>query len=56
VESRVRAGRTLHILTNASIEQMKRTYPAGDFDPRRFRPNILMTVDEGLTGYVEEDG
>jgi uncharacterized protein len=54
VESRVRAERTLHLLTNASIEQMKLRYPEGDFDARRFRPNIVVTVDDGLKGFAEE--
>jgi uncharacterized protein YcbX len=54
VESRVRAGRTLHLLTDSSLRQMKRMYPVGDFDVRRFRPNILVTVEDGLSGYAEE--
>src|SRR5208283_651872 len=37
VESRVRSGRTLHLLTTASLASMRRAYPEGDFDVRRFR-------------------
>jgi len=54
VESRVRAGRALHLLTDFSLEQMRRAYPAGEFDARRFRPNFLMAVEDGVSGCVEE--
>jgi hypothetical protein len=29
-------------------------YPSGDFDSRRFHPNIMITVDEDLSGHEEE--
>jgi uncharacterized protein len=54
VESRVRAGRTLHLLTDSSLHQMRWVYPVGDFDARRFRPNILITSENGSSGFVEE--
>lgn len=53
-ETRVRAGRTLHLLTSASLDRMKTFYPAGDFRPLRFRPNILVQPPSGLAGFVEE--
>lgn len=55
VEARVRAGRTLHPITDASLGEMRRRYPAGDFDPRRFRPNMLMTVETGASGFAEQE-
>jgi uncharacterized protein YcbX len=54
VESRIRSGRTLHLLTTSSLEEMRRHYPQGDFDVRRFRPNIVVSVQRGLPGFVEE--
>lgn len=54
VETRVRDGRTLHLLTNSSLRKMSAFYPAGDFDARRFRPNLLVDADGGRAGFVEE--
>jgi uncharacterized protein YcbX len=53
-EARERAGRALHLLTDASLEALSLAYPSGDFDLRRFRPNIVVAVDEGLEGFVED--
>ncbi|UQA94853.1 MOSC domain-containing protein [Streptomyces halobius] len=40
---------TLHVLTTSSLESARRLYPEGDWDVRRFRPNILVeTEDEGF--------
>ncbi len=54
VESRVASGRTLHLLTSASLKTINRFYPSGLFDVRRFRPNIFV---ESLSeeGFVEEE-
>jgi hypothetical protein len=39
----------IHLLTTSTIATLKRAYPAGQFDLRRFRPNILVdTSEEGL--------
>jgi len=54
-EAWVRSGRTLHLLTTASLEAMSRAYPGGDFDVRRFRPNIVVATERGLEGYVEDE-
>ncbi len=54
VESRVRAGRTLHLLSTASLAHMTRAYPKGAFDVRRFRPNILVATEQDLQGCVED--
>lgn len=54
VESWVRSGRTLHLLTTASLEAMSRAYPGGDFNVRRFRPNIVVATEQGVDGYVED--
>jgi uncharacterized protein YcbX len=55
LETRVRAGRTLHLLTNASLAKMRSFYPEGDFESTRFRPNIVVRVEEEKSGFVEED-
>ncbi len=34
----------IHLLTTASLAELKRLHPAGDPDARRFRPNILVDM------------
>jgi uncharacterized protein YcbX len=51
-EARVKSGRALHILTNSSLKAIRGLYPSGDFDVRRFRPNIV--IDTPLEGFPEE--
>ncbi len=34
----------VHLLTTASLARLKALHPAGDPDPRRFRPNILVEM------------
>jgi len=41
----------LHILSTATIDALRAAYPAGRFEPRRFRPNIL--VDAGPEKFAE---
>lgn len=42
----------VHILTTSTLRTLKNWHPAGLFDPRRFRPNVVLaTAEEGL---VEE--
>lgn len=43
----------LHLLTTATINTLRAAYPAGRFEARRFRPNIV--VDAGTEGFVEND-
>ncbi|MFC5720052.1 MOSC domain-containing protein [Streptomyces gamaensis] len=42
----------LHVLTTASLRAAHRLYPEGDWDVRRFRPNLL--VDTAGTGTGDE--
>lgn len=44
----------VHLLTTASLERLRELYDAGDFDARRFRPNIVVELDSGETGFVED--
>jgi uncharacterized protein YcbX len=41
----------LHILSTATIDALRKAYPAGRFEVRRFRPNIL--VDAGPVDFAE---
>ncbi|MCK5898674.1 MAG: MOSC domain-containing protein [Methylococcales bacterium] len=41
----------LHIITTATLKELKRLYPEGDFSLQRFRPNLVLDTDE--TGFVE---
>jgi uncharacterized protein YcbX len=44
----------VHLLTTASLKKLGEFYPAGRFDPRRFRPNIVLELNSGEVGFVEE--
>ncbi|MEU6200695.1 MOSC N-terminal beta barrel domain-containing protein [Streptomyces sp. NPDC047061] len=43
----------VHLVTTASLHRMRTVYPAGDFDARRFRPNLVADTDEG-PGFPED--
>ena len=45
----------IHVLTSASVEEMKRLAPAGDWDVRRFRPNVFVETDAGLEGLIDAE-
>jgi uncharacterized protein YcbX len=53
-ETRVKNGRAIHLISDSSIRALKRTYPAGDFDVRRFRPNLVLTLGGGAEDFAEE--
>ncbi|MCH7483886.1 MAG: MOSC domain-containing protein, partial [Chloroflexi bacterium] len=45
---------SLHLLTTATLARLRELSPGTTFDPRRFRPNMI--VDTGdATGFVEND-
>jgi uncharacterized protein YcbX len=44
----------VHILTTATLDEMRKQYPEGRAEPRRFRPNIIIATDPALTGFAEE--
>ncbi len=45
----------LHLVTTATLDKLRVLYPAGRFEPRRFRPNIIITTPPGTEGFVEND-
>jgi uncharacterized protein YcbX len=44
---------TVHLLTTATLDRLRELYPAGRFEVRRFRPNIVMQNESGVSGFVE---
>lgn len=54
LETRVKRGRAIHVISDSSIRAMKRSYPGGDFDIRRFRPNILLALGGEAQDFTEE--
>ncbi|HVL32096.1 MAG TPA: MOSC N-terminal beta barrel domain-containing protein [Actinomycetota bacterium] len=43
----------IHLLTTATLGQLRSLYPQGQFDPRRFRPNLVIEPTEDQAGFVE---
>jgi uncharacterized protein YcbX len=42
---------TVHVLTTATLARLRELYPTGQFEVRRFRPNLVLNVAE--QGFVE---
>jgi hypothetical protein len=45
----------VHVVTTATLARLSALYPQGRFDPRRFRPNMLVDVGSGPAGFIEND-
>mgnify|MGYP001046664792 CR=1 FL=1 len=45
----------IHAITVATLERLKVLYPAGEFDPCRFRPNLLIDTQAQQASFVEND-
>lgn len=43
----------VHLVTTATLDRLSELYPQGRFDPRRFRPNVVVSLAEGESGFVE---
>ncbi len=43
----------IHLLTTSTLDELRRLYPEGRFEPRRFRPNIIVNTDQ--SGFIEND-
>lgn len=44
----------LHLVTSATLAHLRALNPAADWDPRRFRPNIVIETAPELAGLVEQ--
>jgi uncharacterized protein YcbX len=42
-----------HLLTTATLDELRVLYPQGRFEVRRFRPNIVVETTNGQKGFVE---
>jgi uncharacterized protein YcbX len=45
----------VHLLTTATMNELRRLYPEGRVEARRFRPNIVITTPPEVSGFVEKD-
>jgi uncharacterized protein len=45
----------VHLVTTATLDRLRSLYPAGRFEPRRFRPNIIVATGPDAAGFVEND-
>jgi uncharacterized protein len=45
----------VHLLTTATLDRLRSLYPPGRFEVRRFRPNIVASVDGKTQAFVEND-
>ncbi len=46
---------TVHVLTTATLDRLRELYPEGRFEVRRFRPNIVVQLSDGPSGFVENE-
>ena len=46
----------MHVVTDRSLATLARLTPGSDFDVRRFRPNVVVTVDDDVEGDFPEQG
>jgi uncharacterized protein YcbX len=44
---------TIHVLTTATINRLRELYPQGRFEVRRFRPNIVVGLDNDDADFAE---
>ena len=43
----------VHLVTTATLDTLRSLYPSGRFEPRRFRPNIIVATGPDVSGFVE---
>ena len=43
----------VHVLTTATIDWLRELYPQGRFEVRRFRPNVVAEIADGVKDFVE---
>jgi uncharacterized protein len=45
----------VHILTTATLDELRKHYPEGRAEARRFRPNIVIATASSISGFAEEE-
>ena len=45
----------IHFLTTATLNSLRTSYPSGQFETRRFRPNFVIQTPSEMAGYPEND-
>ena len=45
----------VHLVTTATLDRLRSLYPAGRFEARRFRPNIIVATGPSVAGFAEND-
>lgn len=45
----------VHLIATGTLEHLSELYPAGEFDVRRFRPNIVVRTGGPAKGFLEND-
>jgi uncharacterized protein YcbX len=45
----------IHLLTTATLENLSSLHPEGRFEPRRFRPNMVIATPDAQQGFVEHE-
>jgi uncharacterized protein YcbX len=46
---------SVHLVTTATLDRLRALSPASRFETARFRPNLVIEVADGATGFVEND-
>jgi len=54
MDDKAKRGRAIHLITTSSLSELRRSCPLGNFDPRRFRPNIVIETIDDIVGFAEE--
>jgi hypothetical protein len=45
----------IHLLTTSTLDKLRTIYPDGQWEVRRFRPNIVVEAESGREGFVEDE-
>lgn len=45
----------VHLVTTATLDELRKLYPAGRVEARRFRPNIVIATPPDISGFAEKD-
>src|SRR5208337_3550825 len=54
MKDKAKRGRAIHLITTSSLSELRRSCSLGNFDPRRFRPNIVIETIDDIVGFAEE--